>query len=86
MIFIIGYSVGIFFSLLFACNPIEMSFNVLVTEGTCISAAGLYIATAVANVASDLILLVLPLPMIAGLQMPQKVKFILVVIFGIGST
>lgn len=86
MVFIVGYTIGIFFSLLFACNPVEKSFNALVTEGTCISTASLYIATAVFNIASDVVLFVLPLPMISGLQMPRKQKLGLVFIFGIGST
>lgn len=85
MIFIAGYSMGIFFSLIFSCMPIAKSFDISVTGGRCISTAALYIATAVFNIASDIILFILPIPMVVGLQMRWKQKLGLLFIFGIGS-
>lgn len=83
--FIVGYSVGIFFSLVFACTPVQKSFDTSVVGGTCIATAALYIATAVFNIVSDVILFVLPIPMVVGLQMKRKQKLGLLFIFGIGS-
>lgn len=85
MLFIAGYSMGIFFALIFACTPVAKSYDHRVTGGGCISTASLYIATAVFNIASDLILFILPIPMVVGLQMRRKQKFGLLFIFGIGS-
>ncbi|KAF6825094.1 integral membrane protein [Colletotrichum plurivorum] len=79
------YSTGIFFALIFACDPIAMSWDVRVTEGTCINRPALYIATAVANIISDLILFCLPIPIVVRLQVPRRQKIGLFFIFAVGS-
>lgn len=62
-----------------------MNWDVTVTGGSCINRPGLYIATAVANIVSDLVLFVLPIPMVIGLQIPLKQKIGLSLIFAVGS-
>lgn len=42
-------------------------------------------ATAVLNMATDILLLVLPIPMVVKLQMPRVQKAGLICIFGVGS-
>ncbi|RGP80920.1 integral membrane [Fusarium longipes] len=85
MVFIIGYTVGLFFAVMFACHPINMSWDITVTEGKCVNQPALYFATAAVNIASDVILFVLPLPMVFQLQLPLKQKIGLMGIFTIGS-
>ncbi|CAN8104518.1 unnamed protein product [Discula destructiva] len=85
IVVITGYSIGLVLAFIFACDPIEKSFNVLVTEGRCLNSAALYIATAAVNILSDVILFILPIVIVSGLQMPLKEKAGLVFIFGIGS-
>ncbi|KXH25986.1 integral membrane protein [Colletotrichum nymphaeae SA-01] len=82
---IAGYSIGIFFALVFACDPIAMSWDVTITEGTCINRPSLYIATAAANIISDLILFALPIPIVVKLQIPRRQKVGLFFIFAVGS-
>lgn len=82
---IVGYTTGIFFSLVFACDPIKRSFDITITTGSCINSAALYIATAASNIISDVILFVLPIPMVVTLQVPLKQKIGLMFIFGVGS-
>ncbi|KAK1622227.1 integral membrane protein [Colletotrichum phormii] len=82
---IAGYSIGIFIALVFACDPIAMSWDVTITEGTCINRPSLYIATAAANIISDLILFALPLPIVVKLQIPRRQKIGLFFIFAVGS-
>ncbi|KAI1050182.1 hypothetical protein LB506_001622 [Fusarium annulatum] len=84
-VFISGYTIGIFFAVMFACHPIAMNWDVTITEGKCINRPGLYIATAITNIISDVILFILPLPMVLQLQMPFKQKVGLMGIFTIGS-
>ncbi|KAJ5356384.1 hypothetical protein N7517_010993 [Penicillium concentricum] len=79
-----GYSLALVFALIFACNPIAMSWDLSITEGTCISRQGLYIATAVTNIVTDLALILLPIPLVVGLQMPGIQKCYLIVVFGVG--
>lgn len=85
LVLIVGYTTGIFFSLIFACDPIERSFDITITTGSCINSAALYIATAAANIISDVILFILPIPMVVKLQVPLKQKIGLMFIFGVGS-
>ena len=85
MFIITGYSMGIFFALIFACDKIAMNWDVTATGGKCINRPGLFIATAVANIASDIMLFVLLIPMVRGLQITLKQKIGLSFIFAIGS-
>jgi hypothetical protein len=84
MVFIIGYTIGLFFALLLACAPMNKNWDVLV-EGTCVNLPALYFATAAVNIASDILLFFLPLPMVCQLQLPFKQKIGLMGIFTIGS-
>ncbi|RYP31402.1 hypothetical protein DL767_005802 [Monosporascus sp. MG133] len=54
-------------------------------EGSCLDAGILYIATAVSNVLTDIILFVLPIPMILGLCMGWGRKIAAIIVFAIGS-
>lgn len=81
---VIGYSIAIPFALVFGCNPIAKTWDASITEGTCISSPGLYIATAVTNIITDLALILLPIPLVLGLQMPGIQKFYLLIVFLIG--
>ncbi|KAF2803590.1 uncharacterized protein BDZ99DRAFT_427008, partial [Mytilinidion resinicola] len=85
MFVVIGYSFAIIFALIFPCRPIAKNWDVLITEGTCINRTIIYIMTAVVNVATDLTLLTLPIPMIVRLQMPRIQKIGLVAMFTLGS-
>lgn len=82
---VIGYTVGIFFSLIFACSPVEKSWDVMITTGSCINRPALYVTTAVLGIATDVILLGLPVPMVLKLQMPALQKAGLILMFAVGS-
>jgi hypothetical protein len=85
-IFIISaYTTGIALALIFACQPIARMWDVTITEGFCLNLPSLYIAIAVSNIASDVVLFFLPLPMVVKLHIPLRQKIGLFFIFGIGS-
>ncbi|KAH8655957.1 hypothetical protein BGZ61DRAFT_500366 [Ilyonectria robusta] len=81
---VVGYHTAIFFAVIFGCRPIQKHWTVGM-EGTCINRPALYIATVGLGILSDLVLLVLPMPMILRLQMPSRQKAGLVLLFTIGS-
>ncbi|PYH75617.1 hypothetical protein BO82DRAFT_409838 [Aspergillus uvarum CBS 121591] len=62
----------------FACRPITRSWNVS-QAGKCISRPAIFIAVAVLNICSDILLALLPVPLIYNMQVPraQKVKFVI---------
>ncbi|KAJ5596474.1 hypothetical protein N7450_002932 [Penicillium hetheringtonii] len=79
-----GYSIAIVFALIFACNPIERSWNASITTGYCVNRNGLYIATAVTNIITDIALILFPVPLVLGLQMPRIQKIGLLGMFVVG--
>ena len=85
MAFIISYSIALVLSLIFACTPLEKNWDITVTTGHCVNKGKIYLATAGLNAGTDVILLVLPLPMIWQLSVPLVQKIGLACIFGIGS-
>ena len=85
MFIVIGYNIALVFPLIFTCTPVMKNFDVFITGGTCLNRTPLYMATAVLNMATDVLLLILPIPMILKLQMPKIQKAGLICIFGVGS-
>lgn len=84
LFFVIGGYLGIFFSLVFGCTPVQKTWDVT-AEGTCVNTAAVYIATAVLGVVTDLVLLAMPIPIVLGLQLRTLQKAGLIVLFAIGS-
>ncbi|KAJ5948910.1 hypothetical protein N7454_002217 [Penicillium verhagenii] len=79
-----GYSIAIIFALIFACTPIQKGWDSSITAGHCVNRSGLYIATAALNIVSDLALIVVPVPLVMGLQMPRVQKYGLMAMFIVG--
>jgi len=53
-------------------------------NAVCLDQIAIYLASAPVNIATDLALLVLPMPMLTAMRMPRKQKVILLVTFGFG--
>ncbi|TLD32550.1 hypothetical protein E2P81_ATG05526 [Venturia nashicola] len=85
MFVVIGSCVGIVISLLAACTPFAKSIDVTVVEGQCLNKAALYIATGIINIITDMMVLLLPIPMVLRLQMVRSRKIMLILLFSVGS-
>ncbi|KAF1833323.1 hypothetical protein BDW02DRAFT_552717 [Decorospora gaudefroyi] len=85
MFLVVSYSTAFVFPLAFACTPVKRNWDVTVTEGSYIDRTPLYMATAVLNMVTDILLLVLPMPMVFKLHMPRAQKAGLTCIFSVGS-
>ncbi|KAF7554825.1 hypothetical protein G7046_g6707 [Stylonectria norvegica] len=80
------YTIIIAGLLLFGCHPIRAAWDPYTfASGKCVDLTVLYIAIAVANIFSDVILFVIPIPMIVRLKMPMSQKVGAAVMFGVGS-
>ncbi|KAH6883257.1 hypothetical protein BKA58DRAFT_435004 [Alternaria rosae] len=82
---VVGSCVGIVVSLLAACRPFAKNIDVTVTEGQCLNKAALYIATGVLNIITDIMVIILPIPMVLRLQMSKERKIMVIGIFSAGS-
>jgi hypothetical protein len=79
----IAWFLGIVFSSAFMCKPIAKSWNPTL-DGHCGSTPGLWLGSAIPSVAIDLIILLLPLPMIWSLKMSTARKSGITAIFVCG--
>lgn len=79
------YTTIITFMMFFQCSPPRKSFDFTMEGGDCINAGVLYMATAVSNIFTDVILFILPIPMVYQLHMPVQQKVGAIVVFAIGS-
>ena len=85
MFVVLGSSTGTFFGNIFACSPITKFWDLTLTTGSCINRLALYRATAVFGIITDVMVFVIPIPMVVGLQMSRRKKAGLIFIFAIGS-
>ncbi|KAI9154744.1 hypothetical protein HJFPF1_07301 [Paramyrothecium foliicola] len=81
---VVSYTITIAGLLLFGCRPIRSAWDPYVS-GKCVDLPSLYIAIAVANIVSDCVLFVIPIPTIVKLKMPLAQKIGAGIMFGVGS-
>lgn len=79
------YTAVLTLMMFFHCSPVRKAFDFKIPGGSCIDAAVLYMATAVSNIITDIMLFLLPIPMVLQLKMKMFQKVGALVIFGIGS-
>lgn len=79
------YTVVIAVIMLFHCSPVRKAFDLRIQTGACLDAGILYMATAVSNILTDVMLFLLPTPMVLRLEMDRAQKMGAIAIFGIAS-
>ncbi|KAH6884932.1 hypothetical protein B0T10DRAFT_577330 [Thelonectria olida] len=87
MFVVAGSSIGIFFASVFPCTPLHKAWDLSLAPevGSCIDRPAMFQATAGLGVATDVIILAIPIPMVVGLQLSVKKKIALLLLFAIGS-
>jgi len=69
----------------FQCSPVTAAYDTTqTTTGQCMSIVTLFLCSAPVNIITDLAILVLPIPVLTGMRLPQRQKTILVVTFALG--
>ncbi|KAK8135070.1 hypothetical protein PG984_007082 [Apiospora sp. TS-2023a] len=77
------YSIIMICCMAFACTPVVKIWRPNV-RGTCLDRRALYTASASMNTLTDIMLFVLPIPMVYGLQMPIKRRLVALGVFAAG--
>ncbi|KAJ4258078.1 hypothetical protein NW762_008218 [Fusarium torreyae] len=86
IVFVVLYTVIIADLLLFGCKPIRAAWDPFeFATGKCINTALVYIIIAVVNIVSDLILFIIPIPIIVRLKIPTGQKIGAAIMFGIAT-
>ncbi|KAM0553265.1 hypothetical protein ACHAPJ_007555 [Fusarium lateritium] len=78
-----AWSISQIFVYAFACRPIALFWDKSL-EGSCIPNNPSWYINAAGNILTDLLILVLPLPIIRKLQLGRRQKYILMSIFCLG--
>ncbi|KAL9471948.1 hypothetical protein ACSS6W_009889 [Trichoderma asperelloides] len=65
------------------CNPVVKAFD-KAQKGTCINLATFWFANAGFSIATDVIILLLPMPLVYQLEVPRPQKIALIAVFAIG--
>lgn len=68
---------------IFSCTPVDKFWNTSV-EGTCMPNLPFWYINAAGNIATDLAIFIMPLPVLSRLQLRKKQKYLLMGIFSLG--
>ncbi|OGE52005.1 hypothetical protein PENARI_c011G05378 [Penicillium arizonense] len=79
-----GYSIALTLALIFACHPLQKNWDASISTGSCINRDGVYLATAITNTVSDVVLILIPISVVRKLRMPLIQKIGVICMFGIG--
>ncbi|KAJ6084677.1 hypothetical protein N7486_011477 [Penicillium sp. IBT 16267x] len=78
----IGGLIVTFFSA-FRCHPLQAAYKPSIPNARCTPILDIYLASAPLNVATDLAILVLPIPVLTGIHLPRKQKAVVVLLFSL---
>ncbi|KAF9891614.1 hypothetical protein FE257_003625 [Aspergillus nanangensis] len=79
-----GYAVASILANIFSCNPIAMSWDATITDGTCMNRPVFYFANAGLGIFTDFATVVVPIPWLRRLQMPMRQKIAVGCILAMG--
>ena len=85
IVFLTLFGISTFFVDMFFCWPISYFWDKTQVGGKCINTYRYYMACAALNVFTDLVILILPMPIVWGLQLPKRQRLVLVGIFSLGG-
>ncbi|KAF4966506.1 hypothetical protein FSARC_5820 [Fusarium sarcochroum] len=69
---VVSYTISIALKMLFVCNPPSKAFNFKI-EGECSDAAVLHMAAAISNILTDLLPLILPIPLVCSMRLTRTI-------------
>ena len=86
-VILIIYGLWTLFSSIFTCWPVEAYWLAVTGQvtGSCMSKGGVTYSNAALNIATDLVLIVVPAPLLWKLQIPTRQRLILMSLFGMGT-
>jgi hypothetical protein len=83
-VIVLGWMISVTIAQIFTCTPIEGAWN-LAAADHCIDQKKFYYGNAVSNVITDVIILVMPLPMVWNLNMSTNKKVNVTALFILGG-
>ncbi|KAF4807117.1 Satratoxin biosynthesis SC1 cluster protein 4 [Colletotrichum siamense] len=81
---VVSYSIVYVLINIFGCTPIRAGWDLNIVEKTCVDKFSIYLSLSIANIAMDVLILLLPIPVVVPLQMARRQKFSIILLFGTG--
>lgn len=69
---------------IFQCSPVKAAFSLYEGQTKCIPLLTEFVCSAPVNIVTDLAILALPIPVLTGMRLPKRQKYILVFTFSLG--
>jgi hypothetical protein len=82
---ITAYGAAVQFVSIFACTPVPYFWDRSIANGYCIDLLAFWFSNASFNILTDLMICVLPVPVLKGLNLPRKQKYGLIAVFIVGG-
>lgn len=70
---------------IFLCFPVAYFWDKTIANGKCLNQEAIWFSNASVNIAQDVIILFLPMAVLKSLDIPNKQKRALIVVFGLGG-
>lgn len=81
---VVGETIWLFV-IIFECRPISSVWDKSITNPQCLNLAAIYLAGAITSIVTDVILMILPMPMLWKLQMSRPKKLGIAMVFVVAS-
>ncbi|KAI1364770.1 hypothetical protein F5Y08DRAFT_328499 [Xylaria arbuscula] len=82
--FVAIYCVAVVVATIFQCIPVAAAFDKTITDKVCINNGHFWFANVGFSIASDIIILIMPMPLVYSLQIPRVQKAALFFVFALG--
>ncbi|KAF2741035.1 hypothetical protein EJ04DRAFT_423379 [Polyplosphaeria fusca] len=83
--FVGGFGIWNFFSSIFLCSPVPFFWDKSIKDGTCLNQFVVWFFNAGSNILQDVLILLLPMPVLRRLSIPRNQKRLLMIIFALGG-
>ena len=67
------------------CHPLEYNWDMQTVQGSCGSENSMYLAVVSTDLVLDIVIIILPMPVLWGLQMKTAKKIAIMLTFGLGG-
>ncbi|KAF4630097.1 hypothetical protein G7Y89_g8043 [Cudoniella acicularis] len=85
-VFMIAWATAFSLTAIFQCTPIAFNWDITITDGFCINYGAVVMAAGAFNIATDLTILVMPIPMVLRLHTSKQKKWQVIFAFALGSS
>ncbi|KAF2964837.1 hypothetical protein GQX73_g8757 [Xylaria multiplex] len=82
--FVASYCIAVVIATVFQCIPITAAFDKTITDKICINNGHFWFANVAISIATDVIIIVIPMPLVYSLQIPRVQKAALIFVFTLG--